>query len=714
MEFNAAAREGARDAAGATLACALAMVAHCAFAAPLVRLGDAEVGFRMHLGTMKLSGIDISNDDMAELSVTTNGATVTGVWKGHPLFGDGFTATAKFTAKDGGWEYEFGWKDLDGWKFFVETVSFPDLVVPRTDRSGVIYSRNHGMGMIRRPNWPVWGWEREPFVNEGMREFQFTALIDDEIGGWYVDARDPLARYKMSYAYCRLGRDDPHARIGISAFVPAVRERTMAGALPWKGIIRPFRGGWWEAARIYRPWAREQVWAKAAEARRGTTGFRKLRDICFWAWNRGGCETVSRPIEKFAADSGVPCALHWDWWHLYAKDVGYPTYWPPYEGEKAFAETIARLKSRNCYTMVYVNGMSRDRDDPSWAEGGERDAQYEHDGTIHGHHWNVHMREKHRLTTVCGEGRTFQRLIQDVIAKLAGAGLDAVYLDQVSCAAAKPCWSPFHSHPKGDVVGSLQGYHRYLQEARAKSAVQLGSEEVSEAFLTDIDVFISLFGTCYERCGLGAMPEFEAVPVWNALYHGLSAVFGTYLLIDGIPPWDERWPTERKWRPEQEKDWRKMFPDQFAVEFARPIVWGNQPSVHALQMNHATDARYAAEYGFMVESARFYRDHRKYLFDGELLNPGKLECAAREVRFQRRGIYHKAGSYGTVVQPALPTVFHNVWRAPDGSVAAILVNWSRESQSYRLDCPAGTSTGEIPALGWRVVPLNGEGSGETP
>ena len=157
-----------------------------------------------------------------------------------------------------------------------------------------------------------------------------------------------------------------------------------------------------------------------------------------------------------------------------------------------------------------------------------------------------------------------------------------------------------------------------------------------------------------------------------------------------------------------------MFPDQFAVEFARPIVWGNQPSVHALQMNHATDARYAAEYGFMVESARFYRDHRKYLFDGELLNPGKLECAAREVRFQRRGIYHKAGSYGTVVQPALPTVFHNVWRAPDGSVAAILVNWSRESQSYRLDCPAGTSTGEIPALGWRVVPLNGEGSGETP
>ena len=216
-------------------------------------------------------------------------------------------------------------------------------------------------------------------------------------------------------------------------------------------------------------------------------------------------------------------------------------------------------------------------------------------------------------------------------------------------------------------------------------------------------MFISLFGTSYERCGLGAMPEFEAVPVWNALYHGLAAVFGTYLLIDGIPPWDERWPTERKWRPEHEKDWRKMFPDQFAVEFARTVAWGNQPTVHAMQMKHTTDPEFAEDYRFMVDAARFYRDRRDFLFDGELLAPGRLECATREVRFQRRGIYHKAGQYETVVQPALPTVFHNIWRAPDGRVAAILVNWSRESQSYRLKCPAGSAAGNIPARSYLEI-----------
>ena len=283
-------------------AVAVALGALTTRSAPLVRIGEAEVGFRMHLGVMKLSGVDISNDDMAELSVTTNGTTITGVWKGHPLFGDGFTATATFTEKDGGWEYAFGWTNLDGWKFFVETVSFPDLVVPRTDKSGVLYSRNHGMGMIRRPTWSNWGWEREPFVNEGMREFQFTALIDDEKGSWYVDARDPLARYKMSYAYCRIGLGDPHARMGIRAFVPMAREQTVAGALPWKGLIRPFRGGWWEAAQIYRPWAREQAWAKAAEARRGTPGFLGLSMAMLLWFGAGVFPAVFHFLARHAAD----------------------------------------------------------------------------------------------------------------------------------------------------------------------------------------------------------------------------------------------------------------------------------------------------------------------------------------------------------------------------------------------------------------------------
>lgn len=682
--------------------------ASTSLAAERVRLGEAEVGFRMHLGRMKLAGLDVSQEEMDSLAVHAEDGRTIGVWKGHPLFGADFTVTAEFEEKDEGWEYSFRWEGLEGWRLFVETVSFPDLVVPRTDGSGVVYSRAHGMGMVRRPKWPEWGWEREPFVNEAMREFQFTALVDDEKPCWYLDARDSEARAKYAYAYCRVGLSDPHARIGIRSSVPMLKELTNGYVLPWKGLIRPFRGGWWEAAQIYRPWALRQPWAQTALGRKAGPAHARLREICFWAWNRGGCEAVSRPLEKFAEDTGLPCALHWDWWHRYTKDVGYPTYWPPYEGAEKFVETVSRLKAHGCYTMVYMNGMSRDRDDASWGEEGERDAQYEHDGTIHGHHWNPHTHEPHRLTTVCGEGRGFQKLIQEQVSHLANAGLDAVYLDQVSCAAAKPCWSPYHRHPKGDLLASLHGYHRYLQEIRARHpSLQLGSEEVSEAFLCDFDLFISLFGTSYERCGLGVLPEFEAVPVWNALYHGLSAVFGTYLLVDGIPPWDEgRWPSERKWRKDQELDWQKLFPDQFFVEFARTVAWGNQPTVHAFRIEHATDPGFAAEYRFMKETAKFYHENRDVLFDGTLLAPGTLACQTRKVDFQRRGIYHPAGKYDVVTQPALPTVFHNVWRSTDGKVCAIAVNWSETPQEFDLSCPSGAAKGELPPRCWRRIDLN--------
>lgn len=685
------------------------LLSGAAWTAPALRLDDAEVGFRMHLGVMKSPGLDVTNDEMGSLTVVTNGATVTGVWKGHALFGEDFSAIAEFERRDGGWTYAFRWEKLDGWKFFVETVSFPDLVVPRSETTAVLHAENFGMGMIHRPDWARVMSPTDPVVRSAMREFQFIALLDDSVDGWYLDARDPLARYKMSYSCCRGGGDNPRAGIGITAFLPAVREVTTSGALPWKGFFRPFRGGWWDAARIYRPWALRQTWAEKAKARRGSAAFAKLREIGFWAWNRGGCDAVARPLERFAAEADVPCALHWDWWHKYPKDVGYPTYWPPYEGVAKFRETVASLKKANCRTMVYVNGMSRDRDDASWAQGGEAEAVVGHDGTIYGHHWNPHTREPHRLTTVCGEGAGFQRLIGEVVGHLAAAGVDVVYLDQISCGAAGPCWNARHRHPLGDSVGSLQGYHRFIEGLRAQEpGLQFASEEVSEAFLGDFDLFISLFGTSYERCGRGVLPAAESVPVWNALYHGLAAVFGSYLLIDGIPPWDDdRWPAERKWRPDQEKDWAALFPDQFAVEFARTVAWGNQPTAHALKLAHMTSPKFAAERRFMVDAARFYREHRAWLFDGEMLSPGRLTCATKEVKFQRRGIYNRAGEYGTAVQPALPVVFHNVWKSPDGRVAAILVNWSREPQAYSLTTSCGSRNGTVPPLACVSVTFDG-------
>lgn len=671
-----------------------------------VRLDDAEVGFRLHLGLPRQKGMDVSDREMDSLAVTTNGTVVTAVWKGHPVLGKDFAATAVFTRTGEGWTYSFSWRGPSPSRLPVEEVSFPDVSVPRTAESGVLHSRAHGMGVIRRPNWGAIS-PSEPFVEGAMRNFQFIALLDEKTTGWYVDARDGKARVKRAYAYGDDRADgDLRVRMGITYGVPATAENACAFTLPWQGVITPFHGGWWEAAAVYRPWARQQSWYRNALARKRSPKALRLREIGLWAWNRGPSTEVAPPIERFAEETGAACALDWYWWHTPSYDTSYPGFWPPREGVEAFRDTVARLRERGVYVMAYVNGISQDMDDAGWADGGDDEGVMDHDLRVNGHAFNVYTR--HRLAPMCGEAVRFQARLAEQVGHLASAGLDAVYLDQISCAAAGVrCWNPRHRHAPGDSDAVQELYQGYVRRVRDRNPrLALSSEECSEAYLDLFDSFISLFGPSYERCGIGVGPEFEAVPAWNALYHGAAACFGTYSLLDGVPPWDALWPTERRWKAEDERDWHALFPDQFPVEFARTVVWGNQPTVHAFRLSHATDPRYAADYRFMKETVKFYLAHRDFLYDGELLAPGTLSCATKRVAFLKRGIYSPAGSFATVEQPALPTVFHSVWRAPDGRTAAVLVNWSGDEQPWRLACRQGTASGSLPPRAWSAVPLD--------
>ena len=63
---------------------------------------------------------------------------------------------------------------------------------------------------------------------------------------------------------------------------------------------------------------------------------------------------------------------------------------------------------------------------------------------------------------------------------------------------------------------------------------------------------------------------------------------------------------------------------------------------------------------------------------------------------------------GLAAQPALPRVFHSVWRAPDGCVAAVLVNWSREAADYRIETPDVAAKGTLPARTWKLISKVGE------
>ena len=664
------------------------VLAIAAIAANLCAQGAAPAGFTLHLGRAGEVGRDVSAADLQTCRVVTNGETVVATWRGHPELGADFTVTADFRKTPSGWDAGLAWTNLSAKGLFLESVSFPEVEVPHSPKGGILHSRTLGEGVIRRPDWPKLA-DGTVVVDEPTVEFQFIALVDEAREGRYLAAYDPEFRPKRGVARV-VGEK---VRLGLRVDLPEDAALTRGGALPYRSEVRSFSGGWFAATQLYKPWARRQ-----ANPRRDA-----LRDICLWVWNRGTSDEVVPPVERIAADAGVPVALDWYWWHRHGYDTSYPDFWPPREGVEKFRETIARLHAKGIRTMVYANGLSCDTGASAWRQGAE--ARVDRNGRADGIAYNVFA--TNRLAAMCGTAVQFQRRLEDLCDNLAAAGVDGFYLDQVNCCAGEPCWSRMHPHRPGDGLASQKGYEDFLGRIRAAHPGRwIVSEECAEALSGRLDGAITLFGVSSERCGVGVGPEYEAAPAWSAVYHGTMALFGTYSLMDGIPPWDDRWPAERRWAASDERDWTAEFPDQFAVEFARTVAWGNQPTVHALRLKHATEAKFAADYRFVVDTARFYRDHRAYLFDGEMEDPGTLTCATRRVAFAQRSIYSKAGEYRVAVQPALPTVLHGIWRAPDGRCAAILVNWTREPQPYDLVAPSGSAKGVLPPRSWRACALS--------
>lgn len=47
-------------------------------------------------------------------------------------------------------------------------------------------------------------------------------------------------------------------------------------------------------------------------------------------------------------------------------------------------------------------------------------------------------------------------------------------------------------------------------------------------------------------------------------------------------------------------------------------------------------------------------------------------------------------------------LFHNVWRAPDGRVAAVLVNWTRDPQPWKLESQGVSGAGVLVPRSWHV------------
>jgi len=664
--------------------------------------GGLSVGFSLQLGK-DAAGRErtVKGGEMTAFTVTREGNDVTAVWTGHPLCGRDFSVTARFRRVEDGYAYSFGYRSNESIAD-VEEIRFPEVTARRTDETSLLLP--HQSGILYHSDWKGKSpGERMTKAGPRYMGFRFVAALNvGDLPSVYLDQRGDARSYSSRFEIVKGVAAETVVLKSVHE-MPVSDVTRRAYELPYGGVLGTFSGGWFEAARRYREWVKREPWYVRAASR----DFGKLKDVALWMWNRGPRGVTVPPALAFMADTGLKVALDWYWWHEIPYDTGYPFFWPPRESVESFRAGIDAVHRAGGYVQPYTNGMLWDMDDARWRQGGEAGVVIDRSGKPVFETYNPYT--NHRQAFMCGEAPAFQATMRSLARTLREAGMDGLYLDMIATAAHGGCYNPHHRHPRGGGRHMTDAFRRYLDCLRADNpGLLLSSEEQGEAYLEKFDSFISVYPS-HERFGVGVLPQAEMVPVFEAIYHGAAVLFGSYATIGNVPPWDPKWGTSPAaanmrdpYAGEDLAD-EKVHPDQFALEFARGVVWGLQPTVHKFLLSHARESRFASDYSFVKATARFYHDNRAFLFDGEMCAPGVMGCEAVSVEFLQRGSYTRPDRSKTLVERGVHAVLHSIWRTKDGTrMAAVLVNWTRQPRTYALRAEGVSATGELPPRSWKI------------
>ena len=400
-------------------------------------------------------------------------------------------------------------------------VRFPEVAVADLGtNAAVLFPR--GPGEVQRG---VWG---RPFNYHGNYpggwcSMQFMAAYREEERptGLYVAMHDPWGgtddlsvQSDPAARALRLGFDHPAPGLGIAGngFV-------LEGEAVWQVL----RGDWFDAATIYRRWARREAkwWPRLARDGRTDTP-RWMRELNAWAMTGGAPGDCVPAVKRFREFLGLPVGFHWYNWHQIPFDNDYPHYFPAKDG---FAQGVAELKDAGVFVMPYINGRlwdSHDRgaEDFEFSRRARAATTKQADGSpfLETYGSKETNGEPVRLGVMCPSTPLWQNTVSNLVLRLLReCGTSAVYIDQVAAAAPKLCLDPAHGHPLGGGHWWNEGYWQMLSAIRGAmpAGTMLTTECNGEPFIRWFDGYLTWH---WQYPG--------QVPAFPAVYGGTIQMFG--------------------------------------------------------------------------------------------------------------------------------------------------------------------------------------------
>ncbi len=414
--------------------------------------------------------------------------------------------------------------------------------------------------------------------------------------------------------------------------------RTQRFKTPYAIVLTPFEGDWYEAGRLYRSAAMKTPWGSVPPLSERKDIPQWLKDIDLWYI--GGCEdeaSASKVIE-FARAFEVPTAAHIYSWHEIPFDDHYPEYFPAKPG---FVSAVAKVQAAGVPVMPYINGRLWDSSTTSWKveEASKACALNEQSKPyveVYG--------SKVPLSPMCPSTELWKNKIVGLVDRLIHeCGVKAVYIDQISAAAAKRCFAENHGHPIGGGTYWIQGYRDLVTRCLKLLGPDnmLTTEENADPWNDLLHAFL-LVNT---RANGGTI-----VPLYPAVYGGRIISFGFQYIQGG--------------------DFKDRYP--LRLKFAQALVFGSQlgwVGAEILDPVHKTEA------DFLKRLCQVRHQSRNAFQYGELLAPVVMEC---------KGAVSWVDEENGGKQMTQPAVLSSLWLTPEKKQKLVLVNVSDENQSVSL------------------------------
>lgn len=318
---------------------------------------------------------------------------------------------------------------------------------------------------------------------------QFCAWYD-RAGGLYYAAEDPNAAAK----YLRARTAEDRSRMTLETVWPAEDLGVPGSDFDHSGacVLRFFDGDWFDAAKMYRSWARENApWWPALGDRGRIDTPDWLKENVVWVLGEFSPELPERCI-KLQQYLGVPLAVHLYRWHQIPFDVAYPHYLPPKAG---FAEVVKKLQAAGIKVVPYINGRLWDSGTEEFDVVARPGATKRENGDLYIELYGTPAKN----TPMCPASTVWQNTVRDMVLTLVGPkiGVDGVYLDQVAAMSPVLCFDPSHGHPLGGGHWWLsRGYWPMLGNLRQTLREQypqavLLTENNADPYLNCFDAFLN-------------------------------------------------------------------------------------------------------------------------------------------------------------------------------------------------------------------------------